>query len=193
MNLVEKSGSWFSYKSERIGQGRENAKQFLKDNKDIAAKIETEVRKALGLISVGGQGAGSGGQRRSRAQRYAQGPGRAEVSMFCSSGDGSRSARRCLVSRLQAALGRASAFSILIASSGHASIKSTRANPLLRGRLKDIVAIYPGSFDPVTNGHLDLIHRGSKLFDQLIVAIARNWTRVSRCSTWTSARRCWRR
>jgi pantetheine-phosphate adenylyltransferase len=43
-----------------------------------------------------------------------------------------------------------------------------------RGLLKDIVAIYPGSFDPVTNGHLDLIHRGSKLFDKLIVAIARN-------------------
>ena len=43
-----------------------------------------------------------------------------------------------------------------------------------RGPLKDIVAIYPGSFDPVTNGHLDLIHRGSKLFDKLIVAIARN-------------------
>jgi recombination protein RecA len=51
-NLVEKSGSWFSYKGERIGQGRENAKQFLKENKDIAAKIETDVRKALGLISV---------------------------------------------------------------------------------------------------------------------------------------------
>jgi recombination protein RecA len=51
-NLVEKSGSWFSYKGERIGQGRENAKQFLKNNKDIAAKIETEVRKSLGLISV---------------------------------------------------------------------------------------------------------------------------------------------
>ena len=40
--------------------------------------------------------------------------------------------------------------------------------------MKQIVAIYPGSFDPVTNGHLDLIERGSKLFDQLIVAIARN-------------------
>src|SRR6266567_1616481 len=46
--------------------------------------------------------------------------------------------------------------------------------PRSRGRLKNIVAIYPGSFDPVTNGHLDLIHRGSKLFDGLIVAIARN-------------------
>jgi recombination protein RecA len=51
-NLVEKSGSWFSYKTDRIGQGRENAKQFLKDNKDIMAKIETDVRKSLGLISV---------------------------------------------------------------------------------------------------------------------------------------------
>ncbi len=40
--------------------------------------------------------------------------------------------------------------------------------------MKQIVAIYPGSFDPVTNGHLDLIHRGSKIFDRLIVAIAQN-------------------
>src|SRR6201994_1582820 len=48
-NIVEKSGAWFSYKTERIGQGRENSKQFLKENKDIAAKIEGEVRKALGL------------------------------------------------------------------------------------------------------------------------------------------------
>ena len=47
--LVEKSGAWFSYKDERIGQGRENAKQFMKENKDIAAKLETELRKALGL------------------------------------------------------------------------------------------------------------------------------------------------
>ncbi len=49
-NIVEKSGSWFSYKSERIGQGRENARQFLKDNQDIRASIDTELRKALGLI-----------------------------------------------------------------------------------------------------------------------------------------------
>jgi len=48
--IVEKSGSWFSYKGERIGQGRENARQFLKDNKDTAAKLEAEVRKQLGLI-----------------------------------------------------------------------------------------------------------------------------------------------
>src|SRR5437868_972654 len=49
-NLVEKSGSWYSYKGERIGQGRENARQFLKDNKDTMAKLEAEVRKELGLI-----------------------------------------------------------------------------------------------------------------------------------------------
>jgi len=48
-NIVEKSGAWFSYKTERIGQGRENVKQFLKDNKDITARIEAEVRKAIGL------------------------------------------------------------------------------------------------------------------------------------------------
>jgi recombination protein RecA len=51
-NLVEKSGSWYSYKGERIGQGRENARQFLKDNKDTLAKLDTEVRKALGLIAT---------------------------------------------------------------------------------------------------------------------------------------------
>src|SRR5438046_183813 len=49
-NMVEKSGSWFSYKGERIGQGRENAKQFLKDNPDIRQNIDTELRKSLGLI-----------------------------------------------------------------------------------------------------------------------------------------------
>jgi recombination protein RecA len=48
-NLLEKSGSWFSYHGERIGQGRENAKQFLRDNPDIRKKLEGEVRKALGM------------------------------------------------------------------------------------------------------------------------------------------------
>ena len=51
-NLVEKSGSWFSYKGERIGQGRENARQFLKDNQDIRQAIDTELRKHLGLIKA---------------------------------------------------------------------------------------------------------------------------------------------
>jgi recombination protein RecA len=69
-NIVEKSGSWFSYKTERIGQGRENARQFLKDNKDITAKIETEVRKGLGLTP-----SQPGGQ----AQGAAQGAGTAQT------------------------------------------------------------------------------------------------------------------
>jgi recombination protein RecA len=42
--LVEKSGSWFSYDSTRIGQGRENAKQFLKENPDMATRIENAIR-----------------------------------------------------------------------------------------------------------------------------------------------------
>ena len=48
-NVVEKSGAWFSYDSQRIGQGRENAKQFLKENPDIATKIEAAVRQNAGL------------------------------------------------------------------------------------------------------------------------------------------------
>ncbi|MCW5978705.1 MAG: recombinase RecA [Bryobacteraceae bacterium] len=48
--LVEKSGAWYSYKGERIGQGRENVKQFLKTNADLRDKLDTELRAALGLI-----------------------------------------------------------------------------------------------------------------------------------------------
>src|SRR6187401_1442368 len=50
-NVVEKSGAWFSYDSQRIGQGRENAKQFLKENPDIAKEIETVIRANAGLIA----------------------------------------------------------------------------------------------------------------------------------------------
>ena len=49
--VVEKSGSWFSFESQRVGQGRENAKQFLKDNKDVAARIELSLRQNAGLIA----------------------------------------------------------------------------------------------------------------------------------------------
>jgi len=49
--VVEKSGAWFSYDSQRIGQGRENAKNFLKQNPDMAAKIEAAVRSNSGVIS----------------------------------------------------------------------------------------------------------------------------------------------
>src|SRR6201984_3751407 len=49
--VVEKSGAWFSYDSQRLGQGRENAKAFLKANPDMSAKIETAIRQNSGLIA----------------------------------------------------------------------------------------------------------------------------------------------
>ena len=48
-NIVEKSGAWYSYSGERIGQGRENTRSFLKENKDVFAKMDGEVRKKLGI------------------------------------------------------------------------------------------------------------------------------------------------
>jgi recombination protein RecA len=50
--VVEKSGSWLSYKGERIGQGRENAKQFLKDNPEVAAELGKEIRANAGLVAT---------------------------------------------------------------------------------------------------------------------------------------------
>jgi recombination protein RecA len=49
--VVEKSGAWFSYDSQRLGQGRENAKTFLKQNPDAAARIEMAIRENAGLIA----------------------------------------------------------------------------------------------------------------------------------------------
>ena len=49
--IIEKSGSWYSYKTERIGQGRENAKTFLKENSDIAEEIETLIRQNSGIVN----------------------------------------------------------------------------------------------------------------------------------------------
>jgi recombination protein RecA len=49
--IVEKSGAWFSYDSQRLGQGRENAKTFLKENPDLANRIETSIRQNAGLIA----------------------------------------------------------------------------------------------------------------------------------------------
>ena len=51
--VVEKSGAWFSYDGTRIGQGRENAKQYLEANKDVAAAIEATIRGNAGLLSAG--------------------------------------------------------------------------------------------------------------------------------------------
>ncbi|MBN2543618.1 recombinase RecA [bacterium] len=50
LNVVQKSGIWYSYNEDRIGQGRENSRQFLKENPDIAEKIEIDIKKKLGLI-----------------------------------------------------------------------------------------------------------------------------------------------
>jgi len=50
-DIIEKSGSWFSYKDQRIGQGRENAKTFLKDNPDISDEVEGLIRQNAGLVS----------------------------------------------------------------------------------------------------------------------------------------------
>ncbi len=67
--------------------------------------------------------------------------------------------------------------------------------------MKPVIAIYPGSFDPLTNGHLDLIQRGAKIFDELVVAILRNSDKVplftvderlemlrENCSQWSNVR-----
>ncbi|HYZ83277.1 MAG TPA: recombinase RecA [Bryobacteraceae bacterium] len=51
-NILEKSGSWYSYKGERIGQGRENARQFLKENRDMRQALDLELRSVLGLSGV---------------------------------------------------------------------------------------------------------------------------------------------
>ena len=51
--IVEKSGTWFSYRDQRIGQGRDNARKFLKENPKVMAEVETAVRHALGLKPVG--------------------------------------------------------------------------------------------------------------------------------------------
>jgi recombination protein RecA len=51
--IVEKSGAWFSYKGERLGQGRENAKQTLKDNRELLQRVENDVKKALGINVAG--------------------------------------------------------------------------------------------------------------------------------------------
>ena len=56
-NVVEKSGAWFSYDGQRIGQGRENAKQFLRDNPEVAASIESKVRANAGLVADAMMGA----------------------------------------------------------------------------------------------------------------------------------------
>ena len=51
--IVDKAGAWYSYKGEKIGQGRDNSREFLRENPELAAEIENRVREALGIIPMG--------------------------------------------------------------------------------------------------------------------------------------------
>ena len=51
-NIVDKSGAWYSYQGERIGQGRENVRAFLKENKEVFARVDAELRKKLGIAGI---------------------------------------------------------------------------------------------------------------------------------------------
>jgi recombination protein RecA len=52
-NIIEKSGAWYSYKGERLGQGRDNTRIFLKENQETLAQVEIEVREKLGMKPKG--------------------------------------------------------------------------------------------------------------------------------------------
>jgi len=56
MEIVRKSGAWFTYEGDQLGQGRENARQFLVEHQDVAADIERKVREAVGLTAFGPEG-----------------------------------------------------------------------------------------------------------------------------------------
>jgi recombination protein RecA len=71
--LVEKSGSWFSYRGERIGQGRENARQFLRDHHDVCSRVDSELRKLLGLRQAGDPVAASTAEEESQPALVAAG------------------------------------------------------------------------------------------------------------------------
>jgi recombination protein RecA len=61
-NVVEKSGAWFSYNGQRIGQGRENAKLFLKENPEVAKEIEQTIRSNAGLVATNMMDHAAGGE-----------------------------------------------------------------------------------------------------------------------------------
>jgi recombination protein RecA len=67
--IVEKTGAWYSFEKERIGQGKDNARQFLKDNPDIAAEIEKRIRAKL--VTATGDNAGQGETEEATAEEEA--------------------------------------------------------------------------------------------------------------------------
>ncbi len=74
-DIVEKSGTWYTYKTDRIGQGRENAKRYFKENPKTLAEVEVKVRAALGLRPVGGVG-GAAPADKAEPPKPADKPGR---------------------------------------------------------------------------------------------------------------------
>jgi len=52
--IIEKSGAWYSFAGERIGQGRENAKEYLREHPEVAGEVEVKVREKFGLATSGG-------------------------------------------------------------------------------------------------------------------------------------------
>jgi recombination protein RecA len=55
--VLEKSGAWYAYNGEKIGQGKDNAREFLRENPDVAREIENKVRVSLGIPLLGGEAA----------------------------------------------------------------------------------------------------------------------------------------
>jgi recombination protein RecA len=47
--ILEKSGAWYAYNGEKIGQGKDNAREFLRENQDVAIEVENKVREAMGI------------------------------------------------------------------------------------------------------------------------------------------------
>jgi recombination protein RecA len=52
--IVDKSGAWYAYNGEKIGQGKDNAREFLRENPELAREIENKIRESLGIALLGG-------------------------------------------------------------------------------------------------------------------------------------------
>ena len=75
-NLVEKSGAWFAYDGQRIGQGRENAKKFMRDNPEVSAKLEGQIRQQAGVVA---DAMLTGPENETEAAEAIEGPSAAEL------------------------------------------------------------------------------------------------------------------
>jgi recombination protein RecA len=74
-NIIAKSGSWFSYKEDRIGQGRDAVKKFLQENKTLARELEVETRKKLGLSPSNGKPESQAAESKEVTPPVRSGPG----------------------------------------------------------------------------------------------------------------------